>query len=305
MKKLAVLLLFVLCFLQITGCKEVSDITDQVLNIAQTENENVISIKNAENSNCPGVTYGEAFEKFFSMPTWKYFEGTQGGEDKDGDGIADTEKKTVDVVEFTGYCVYQNVEVKALIQFVLNKEEGTFRPDFLSFNDVPQNNLILGSLLEKAFLSAKTGSENNISAEENVETESQDNGKAQDEDAKVNNGKKLYKTFTQVGLYDHEEYSYLDPEYIPTIYLYDDNTFEFRYNYYEGLGTYEGTWSVNEDEVSADYYFIVENHQFLKNFDFYVYHNKEMCDAQFYSDWDDIDPEFGMTSVEDVLFHVE
>lgn len=38
----------------------------------------------------------------------------------------------MDVVEFTGYCTYQNVEVKALVQFTLSKERDTFEATYLS-----------------------------------------------------------------------------------------------------------------------------------------------------------------------------
>ena len=56
-----------------------------------------------------------------------------------------------DVVEFTGYCTYRDAEVKARLQFILNVEEGTFESGALSFNDVPQVELITVSMIEKAF----------------------------------------------------------------------------------------------------------------------------------------------------------
>ncbi|MGN1410365.1 MAG: hypothetical protein ACI4XJ_09330 [Eubacteriales bacterium] len=283
MKKTIFILLATLLLL--TGCENTSDITDQVVNVAQMLDENVVSVKNGTNSNYPDITYGEAFEAFFAQPAWKYFEGTQEGEDIDGDGAPDTEAKTVDVVEFAGYCIYQDVEVKALIQFILDKDAGTFSAEYLSFNEVPQNMLVLGALIDKAFETAAAGNE-----ETSVSTES------------VDSSKNLIGTFTQVGLYDHEAYAYLDPEYIPTIYLYDDYTFEFHCNFYEGMKVYEGSWQVTEDDVSADYRFMVENEPTLPNLEFYLAYNKSRCDADFLTDYT-LDAPFGMTSIDEVLFH--
>lgn len=59
------------------------------------------------------------------------------------------------MVEFTGYCTYQNVDVKALIQFTLNAADDTFEATYLSFNDVPQSNLMLYGLIEKVFSEAE------------------------------------------------------------------------------------------------------------------------------------------------------
>ena len=41
--------------------------------------------------------------------------------------------------------------MKALIQFTLNNDNDTFEATYLSFNDVPQSNLMLWGLIEKAF----------------------------------------------------------------------------------------------------------------------------------------------------------
>lgn len=133
------------------GCNDGSDIADQVANVIQAEDENVLFVKEGISEAYPDITYGEAFESFFASPTWKYFNGTQEGPDEDGDGKSDYVIENIDVVEFTGYCVYQEVEVKALIQFTLDKENGTFDVSYLSFNDIPQNNLILLALLEAVF----------------------------------------------------------------------------------------------------------------------------------------------------------
>ena len=132
-----------------------SNTDNPLLDLLQGENdEHIIGVKGGTNSAYPGVTYGEAFEKFFSRPSWKYFVGTQEGPDEDGDGKPDYTVENVDVVEFTGNCLYSDVEVTALIQFVLDNEAGTFQPVYLSFNEVPQNMLMLAGLMDTVFSEA-------------------------------------------------------------------------------------------------------------------------------------------------------
>ena len=129
----------------------VQEVADQTANIVDSQKEHVLMVKNGHPESYPETTYQEAFESFFSYPTWKYFTGTKEGPDEDGDGVADYTEENVDIVEFTGYCMYQETEVKALIQFTVDKEAGTFTATYLSFNEVPQSTLMLYSLLEKAF----------------------------------------------------------------------------------------------------------------------------------------------------------
>ena len=150
MKKIKKILLMIIMVIFLTGCDE-SDVTDQITNVVQAEDPNVVGVKNGTNSEYPNMTYGEAFESFFAAPTWKYFKGTKNGPDDDEDGKPDYVEENVDIVEFTGYCTYHDVEVKALIQFTLNNNEGTFQATYLSFNEVPQSNLIMWALIEKAF----------------------------------------------------------------------------------------------------------------------------------------------------------
>lgn len=129
----------------------VQEVADQTANIVDSEDEHVLLVKNGHPESYPDTTYQEAFERFFSYPTWKYFTGTKKGSDENGDGTPDSAEENVDIVEFTGYCMYEEVEVKALIQFTVDSESGTFTATYLSFNDVPQNNLMLIGLLEAAF----------------------------------------------------------------------------------------------------------------------------------------------------------
>lgn len=150
------------------GCG-VDDVADQAANIVQSEDEHVLSVKNGSPQSFPDKTYGDSFEEFFESPTWKYFKGTQEGPDEDGDGEPDYVNEDVDIVEFTGYCTYKDAKVKALIQFTLNDSDDTFQATYLSFNDVPQNMLVLGALLDKAF-------EDSIDSENNDSVDSENEG---------------------------------------------------------------------------------------------------------------------------------
>lgn len=85
------------------------------------------------------VSYGEAFDYFFSDPTWEYFLST------------DDE----DVVEFTGDCTYLDTPVTACIQFTLDTEASTFEITYVDFNGVPQTTAMWSALVNKAFSEAE------------------------------------------------------------------------------------------------------------------------------------------------------
>lgn len=135
-------IVFILLLVVLVGCSQEFESTagtvgkavgDQVNNILDRDNPYVLSVKNGYPFDRPDQLYGETFEKFFGTPTWKYFRADSGE----------------DVVEFTGYMVYQDTDVKARIQFIL--DDGTFEVGALSFNDVPQNELIKQALLDTVF----------------------------------------------------------------------------------------------------------------------------------------------------------
>ena len=172
---------FILCSCGIEAV--VDDIVDQGANIVQADDEHVLFVKGGTNPNYPEVTYEEAFEDFFSLPTWKYFKGTKQGQDDDGDGVSDYTEDNVDVVEFTGTCLYQDVEVKALIQFTLDTDNGTFEATYLSFNEVPQSTLILLALLNTVFESYVEN--HGVSSTSNTTT------------AKIDDSQNTNSTFTQ------------------------------------------------------------------------------------------------------------
>ena len=95
-------------------------------------------VKNGYRAGLQDLTYGEAFSDFFVNPQWQYFESRTGK----------------DIVQFTGECIYQEVNVEARVQFVVDESANTFRATYLAFNEVPQNTLALSALIEKAFVSS-------------------------------------------------------------------------------------------------------------------------------------------------------
>ena len=226
MKKNLVGLIFALSIAFLSGCSK-NTVGEEIANLVNSTNEYVQTVKSGTSFSYPDVTFEEAFHYFFDSPTWKYFNGTQDGPDEDGDGEPDYYIDNVNVVEFTGFCLYSDVEVKALIQFVV--EEDTFEAKYLSFNDVPQNMLMLSGLITKAFESYLDSKIVPTTVPTPV----------QSEDIVKENPSMSGETliFTQVGLYDHNAYAYLAEEYIPKIYLYGDGTFEFVCNFYEEMET--------------------------------------------------------------------
>ena len=144
-KKLGIATICMAVSLTLAGCstssveKNVTDaaneINDQVSDVMGRQDEHVLFVKNGHPVSYPKIPYGKALDEFFEDAKWKYFKAESGEE----------------VVEFTGYCLYQDTKVKARLQFILDMDEGTFTQGALSFNDVPQNNLITGTMLVKAF----------------------------------------------------------------------------------------------------------------------------------------------------------
>ena len=142
----------------VTGCEEATEVSDQLQNVLDKEDEHVIGVKNGYPNAIPDITYGEAFESFFGNPTWKYFE-------------ADTGEQ---VVEFTGYCTYQDAEVKARLQFILSEDGKSFETGALSFNDVPQSTFIANAMVYKAFEEYASKHDLDIDEDEDVWTSSED-----------------------------------------------------------------------------------------------------------------------------------
>ena len=111
------------------------ELEDTIANATDADNKYVQMVKGGYRPDDPDTTYEDAFTAFFGTPRWKYFESEDGQ----------------DVVEFTGDCTYQDVPVKARIQFVVDEENGTFEASYLAFNEVPQDALTLAAVIAKAF----------------------------------------------------------------------------------------------------------------------------------------------------------
>lgn len=127
---------------------------DSIVDSIVYHDEVILGVIKGHPVNYPDITYEEAFNHFFGKPSWEHFTGTMKGFDEDGDGEPDTIKENVEVVEFTGRCIYAEVEVTALIQFALDDSGETFTPVYCSFNDVPQSEFMMLALINRAFESA-------------------------------------------------------------------------------------------------------------------------------------------------------
>ncbi len=149
-RQFAVILLALMMLFAAAGCDDVSDAANSIAAEA-TEDATVKSVREGHprSEEYKDITFDEAFGSFFEYPTWRHFTGTRTEAEEDGEAEPAAEEE-VEVVEFTGNCMYQNVKVKVLIQFEV-KEDGTFEAVYCSLNDVPQNMLVMSSLIQKAF----------------------------------------------------------------------------------------------------------------------------------------------------------
>ncbi len=86
-------------------------------------------VKNGSPSAAPNITYGKAFEEFFTDPHW------------DGEAAPlNPQSEQDDTVEFTGTCIYHSRRVAVRIQFTLNFNDNTYQVSYLSLDDEPQTN---------------------------------------------------------------------------------------------------------------------------------------------------------------------
>lgn len=112
----------------------VENVEDVVQSELTQDDAHVVTVKEGFFDDYPDATVGEAFTEFFSSPKWKYF----------------SSEENEDVVEFTGNFVYQEVDAKATIQFLLD-ENDRFEIGSVAFNDLPQNALNTTALLMAIF----------------------------------------------------------------------------------------------------------------------------------------------------------
>ncbi|MCC0566764.1 hypothetical protein [Brevibacillus borstelensis] len=111
------------------------DVQRAVEDAVSMESETTRIVKEGHFEDFPEKSIGEAFGTFFGSPSWRSFQAESGE----------------DVVEFKGTCMFMDKRVNAVIQFIVNQENRTFRLYAVEFNDIPQNNLIQMALMGKVF----------------------------------------------------------------------------------------------------------------------------------------------------------
>lgn len=166
LKKICFMLIICFNVFSFAGCSDsaVSDTLNKTQDILETDTEDnkyIQLVQNGSNEDYPTITYKDAFEDFFSEPKWRYFQGVRDESKEDDENYISIEKgddkaksdELIDVVEFTGKCMYAKVEVEAKLQFEVDLKKQAFSAGALSFNDVPQTLLIETSLLDEVFSS--------------------------------------------------------------------------------------------------------------------------------------------------------
>lgn len=234
-KAMGVILASILCF-GLCACGGDSDTKEEISTslsealLDQEDTENILLIKEAVNNHYPGnITYGEAFKAFFSDAKWRYFKGTQEGPDDNEDGEPDYILDDIDVVEFTGKCMYRDVEVTALIQFTLDKEAGTFEAGYLSFNEIPQSTIMLIDLIDSVFESYME--DNDIQSDD------------YDENATINTSDDYnYEALNYTGEYESlfedgykiifNAYTSVDSDVIGIVEIYNNDSLEYQGDVY-------------------------------------------------------------------------
>ena len=155
MKKIIICCLCLLLFSCFCGCdlKEVIDeANDQEQNAdgteenaGETEDKYIQMVKNGYMPQYEDITYGTAFNNFFSNPSWKYIKEASGE----------------NVVEFQGKCMYNWQEVNVKLRFIvyednktffLSKDGNVFEKGGLGFDDEPMSIDVANEVVMKAFL---------------------------------------------------------------------------------------------------------------------------------------------------------
>lgn len=137
-KRIAILAIALIGAFSLVGCtgeQAAGTATDIVNSLNTHDSEEVLSVKNAYLADYSSkVTIGRAFDDFLANPIWQYFESDKG------------EK----VVQVNGTCKYNDKNVEAKVQFILNDDD-TFKVHVLAFNDIEQSDLMLHGFLSKVY----------------------------------------------------------------------------------------------------------------------------------------------------------
>ncbi|MFF2482356.1 hypothetical protein [Paenibacillus sp. NPDC058071] len=129
-----------LLFTVLSGCslmpnEFIQKVKQQLQSAAEEDNPYVLYVKNGYPEELPDQLYGETFERFFANPSWTYF----------------LSEDLEHIVEFKGKMSYMDTEVTARLQFIVYDETDYFELGALSFNEVPQTELVKMAMLEKVF----------------------------------------------------------------------------------------------------------------------------------------------------------
>ena len=117
-----------------TGCARVQQLTDRLAEILDPVDPLVYGVREAIQSDYK-VTYGAAFDYFFTNAEWTSFVTDLG----------------VEVVEFSGNCFFRDVYVHARIQFTISEDGQFFEATYLALNGETQTKELLSILLADAF----------------------------------------------------------------------------------------------------------------------------------------------------------
>ncbi len=158
--------IFVSSVLLVTGCnsddvdeavtKADKKVKEEVTVATTKDHEYVKMIKASKLPDYEIMAIEEAFHKFFKSPKWKYF----------------ISKDNEEIVEFTGNCLYREQEVKAKVQFVINKADNTFKLKAMALNDIPQNELELAGMLHSIYGMTNDNSKQKEDTQDNNSDES-------------------------------------------------------------------------------------------------------------------------------------
>lgn len=146
------------------------------------------AVKNGCPESYPTISYGRAFDSFFSNEKWEYFKST------------DNQK----VVEFSGNCRYEEEEVDIVVQFLLDEENNTFDVGALTMNGKEQNELVKSLFVVTVFESygsadriediqpeeeneEKKAKETESNAEEKMEEKTEEQTKEKSKKQKISN----------------------------------------------------------------------------------------------------------------------
>ncbi len=123
----------------------------------------IASVKGASPEGYPGITYEEAFEDYFSNPTWKKL-----GKNEDGNVV----------VKFTGNCLYMDQTALAEIKFTIYKDQGLFVVSSVEINDQDMGifgNALVMDVFEEYSESHSSKKTNDVSEINNIENRVADN----------------------------------------------------------------------------------------------------------------------------------